>query len=307
MNEITKHVPSLVGGSADLAPSTKTNLKDAGDYACDNQGGGNFHFGIREHGMGAVSNGMALHGGIIPYAGTFFVFYDYMRPPVRLAALMGLRVIFIFTHDSLGVGEDGPTHQPIEHLAGLRTVPGMVTVRPADAIETVDAWRVAMERRHGPTALILSRQGLPILDRSAMPAAGNGGRGGYVLWQAGASPEVLLIGTGSEVAIALEAGKALKEKGVAARVVSLPSWELFEAQTKEYRDSVLPPQIKRRVSIEAASTFGWERYVGPEGVAIGLGRFGASAPASVLYQKLGLTAERVVGEALRLVGAGRGS
>jgi transketolase len=307
MNEIKSHVRSLVGGAADLAPSTKTILKDAGDYACDSAGGSNLHFGIREHAMGAISNGMALHGGTIPYAGTFFVFYDYMRPPVRLAALMGLRVIFIFTHDSLGVGEDGPTHQPIEHLAGLRTVPGLVTIRPADAIETVDAWRAAMGRRHGPTALVLSRQNLPILDRSEMPATGSGGRGGYVLWQSGASSEVLLIGTGSEVAIALEAGKALKEKGVGVRVVSLPSWELFEAQPKDYRDSVLPPQVRRRVSIEAGSPFGWERYVGPEGVAIGLSRFGASAPGAVLYQKLGLTAERMAGEALRLVREGPGT
>jgi transketolase len=302
MNEIIKHVPSLVGGSADLAPSTKTLLKDAGDYACDNRAGGNLHFGIREHAMGAISNGMALHGGMIPYAGTFFVFYDYMRPPVRLAALMALRVVFIFTHDSLGVGEDGPTHQPIEQLAGLRTVPGLVTIRPADALETVDAWRVALARRHGPTALVLSRQNLPVLDRSGMTAPGDAGRGGYVLWQSGPSPDVVLIGTGSEVTVAMDAGKALKDKGIAVRVVSLPSWELFEAEPRDYRDSVLPPQVRRRVAIEAASTFGWERYVGADGVAIGLTHFGASAPGAVLFQKMGLTAERVIQEALRMLG-----
>ena len=302
MNEIAKHVHSFAGGSADLAPSTRTNLKEETDFSSGNYAGRNFHFGVREHAMGAVSNGMSLHGGMIPYTGTFLIFYDYMRPPVRLAAIMGTRVIFIFTHDSVGLGQDGPTHQPIEQLVGLRAVPNLVTIRPADALETAEAWRIAMERRHGPTALILSRQNLPLLDRSATPSGHDASRGGYILWQTEASPGLIIIGTGSEVSIALEAGKLLQNQGLNVRVVSLPSWELFEAQPMDYRNSVLPPQIKKRVSIEAAGTLSWERYVGCDGVAIGVSRFGASAPGEVIYQKLGLTSEHVVSECLRLQG-----
>jgi transketolase len=302
MNEIAKHVHSFAGGSADLAPSTRTELKGEGDFSSNNYSGRNFHFGVREHAMGAVSNGMALHGGMIPFAGTFLIFYDYMRPPVRLSALMGIRVIFVFTHDSVGLGQDGPTHQPIEQLAGLRSVPNLVTIRPADAPETAEAWRVAMERRQGPTALVLSRHNLPVLDRAATAPESGVARGGYRLWQPNADPDVILIATGSEVSIALDAGRVLKDKGVSARVVSLPSWELFEAQPKDYRDSVLPPRITRRVSIEAASTFGWERWVGGDGVAIGLDRFGASAPGDVLFKKFGFTSERLIAESLRLLG-----
>jgi len=276
MNAISQKVHSLAGGSGDLAPSTKTILKNHGHYSFKDYSGHNIHFGVREHAMGAIANGMSLHGGIIPYTGTFLVFYDYMRPPVRLAALMGIRVVFIFSHDSVGLGEDGPTHQPIEQIAGLRSVPNLVTIRPADATETAEAWKVALERRHGPTALILSRQKLPVLDRK-------------------------IIGTGSEVHIALEAGKLLQDKGMAARVVSLPSWELFDAQPVEYRNAVLPPNIRARISIEAAVPLGWERYTGLDGVAIGLSRFGASAPAKVIYEKMGLTAQRVVDEALGLI------
>jgi len=304
MNAIAKKVHSLVGGSADLAPSAKTILKDKGNYGSEEYGGHNMHFGVREHAMGAISNGMALHGGIIPYTATFLVFYDYMRPPVRLAALMGIRVIYIFTHDSIGVGEDGPTHQPVEQLVGLRSVPGLVTLRPADATETVEAWKVAMENQNRPTALILSRQNLPVLDRKMLAPASGVQRGGYVLWEGGTSPEVIIIGTGSEVHIALGAGKLLQEQGIAARVVSLPSWELFDAQSTEYRNDILPPNIRARISIEAASPLGWERYVGLDGVAIGLNRFGASAPAEVIYEKLGLTARRVVDEAIRLIKRG---
>ncbi|MBA7654737.1 Transketolase [subsurface metagenome] len=254
--------------------------------------------------MGAIANGMSLHGGIIPYTGTFLVFYDYMRPPVRLAALMGIRVVFIFSHDSIGVGEDGPTHQPIEQLAGLRAVPNLVTIRPADATETAEAWRVALERRHGPTALILSRQNLPILDRNTLAPASGVQRGGYTLREAGSSTDIILIATGSEVHIALEAGKLLQEKGIPARIVSMPSWELFDAQPEEYRHTVLPPDIRARVSIEAATPMGWERYVGLDGVAIGIPRFGASAPGNVVYEKLGLTARHMADEALKLLHEG---
>lgn len=301
INSIAQRVHAFAGGSADLAPSTKTLLKDRGHYGFQEYCGHNLHFGVREHAMGAIVNGMSLHGGIIPYSATFLIFYDYMRPPVRLAALMGIRVIFIFTHDSVGLGEDGPTHQPVEHLAGLRAVPNLVTLRPADATETAVAWKVAMERRHGPTALVLSRQNLPLLDRTVLAPAREAERGGYVLWESQAPPQVILIGTGSEVHIALEAGRTLERQRIAARVVSLPSWELFESQPPEYRDMVLPSAVKKRVSIEAASPLGWERYVGPEGAIIGLSRFGASAPGAVIYQKLGLTAQRVVDEARQLL------
>ncbi|MFC1908366.1 transketolase [Chloroflexota bacterium] len=301
MNAIAPKVHALTGGSADLSPSTKTILKDRGDFGFEDYRGHNLHFGLREHAMGAIANGMALHGGIIPYTATFLVFYDYMRPSVRLAALMGLRVIYIFTHDSIGVGEDGPTHQPIEQIAGLRSVPELVAIRPADATETAEAWKVALERRHGPTALILSRQNLPVLDRMELAAAGGVQKGGYILWESAPAPDVILIGTGSEVHIALEAGKMLQEKNIAVRVVSLPSWELFDVQTAEYRDSVLPPDIRARISIEAATTLGWERYVGLDGITLGLNRFGASAPGTTLYEHLGLTVQCVVDEALKLV------
>jgi transketolase len=301
MNVIASRVHSLMGGAGDLAPSTKTTLKDKGDFGVDNYGGYNLHFGVREHAMGGIANGMALHGGAIPYTATFLVFSDYMRPPMRLAALMKLRVIYVFTHDSVGIGEDGPTHQPVEQLMGLRAIPNLVVIRPADATETVEAWKIALERRQGPTALILTRQTLPVLDRKVLASASGVRQGGYVLWEAAPVPDIILIGTGSEVHIALEAGKLLLEKGVAARVVSLPSWELFEVQPVEYRHSVLPPNIKARISIEAGVPLGWERYVGSEGVIIGLSRFGASAPGRVIYEQLGLTAQRMVAEALRLL------
>ncbi len=301
MNAISKTVHSFAGGSADLAPSTKTLLTDRAHYGFEEYYGHNMHFGVREHAMGAISNGMALHGGAIPYTATFLIFSDYMRPPIRLAALTGLRVIFIFTHDSVGLGEDGPTHQPIEQLMGLRAVPNLVVLRPADATETVEAWRVAMTRVDGPTVLVLSRQNLPVLDRDDLAPASGLLRGGYVLWDAGPEPDTVLIGTGSEVHIALEAGRLLQEKGIAARVVSLPSWELFDAQPQEYRDSVLPPAVLARVSVEAATPLGWERYVGLGGAAIGVNRFGGSAPGGVVYQELGLTAQHVAEEAARLV------
>ncbi len=294
LNAIAQKLPTLIGGSADLAPSTKTLIKDGGDFESCDYAGRNLRFGVREHAMGCAVNGMAMHGGVIPYAATFFVFYDYMRPAVRMAALMEHRAIFVYTHDSIGLGEDGPTHQPIEHLAGIRAVPNLCVIRPADATETAEAWRLAITNLKKPTALILTRQALPVLDRASLAPAEGVRRGGYTLWQAAANPEVILIGTGSEVHLALEAGRILKDRGINARVVSLPSWDLFQAQTKEYRDSVLPPGVKARVSIEAAATLGWERWVGDNGIAIGIDHFGASAPARVLYEKFGITVERVV-------------
>ncbi len=301
MNTIAKRVYSLVGGSADLAPSTKTLLKDQGHFGAEDYRGRNIHFGVREHAMGAIASGMSLHGGIIPYTGTFLVFYDYMRPPVRLAAMMGIQVIYLFSHDSVGLGEDGPTHQPIEQLMGLRLVPNLVTIRPADATETVEAWRIAMERRQGPTAIVLTRQKLPVLDRTALAPASSTRHGGYILWETAGRPDAIIIGTGSEVHIALEAGQLLKERGVKARIISMPSWELFEAQPAYYRQEILPPNIETRISIEAGATLGWERYVGQHGCVIGLSRFGASAPGKIIYEKFGLTAQRVVSEALTLL------
>ncbi len=301
MNSIAERVHSFAGGSADLAPSTKTLLKDHGHYGFEEYCGHNVHFGVREHAMGAIANGMALHRGIIPYTGTFLIFYDYMRPPVRLAAMMGIRVIFVFTHDSIGLGEDGPTHQPVEQLMGLRMVPNLVTLRPADATETAEAWKVALERRQGPTALVLSRQSLPVLDRRTLAPANGLHRGGYVLWQASQSPEAIIIGSGSEVHIALEAGKLLKDNGIAARVISLPSWELFDGQLPDYRNQVLPPGLRVRISIEAGTPLGWERYVGLDGKAIGLSRFGASASGKVIYDQLGLTAQRVKDEVVQIL------
>ena len=305
MNSIALKIPAFIGGSADLGPSNKTILKDCDDFGVEKYTGRNFHFGVREHAMGAIANGMSLHGGTIPYTGTFLVFYDYMRPPIRLAAMMGIRVIYTFSHDSIGLGEDGPTHQPIEQLMGLRTVPNLVTIRPADTTETAEAWKVALERRDGPTALVFSRQNLPVIDRTRMAPASGVERGAYILWEAAASPDVVIIGTGSEVHIALEAGSLLKDKGVNARVVSMPSWELFEAQPADYRNEVLPQNIRARISVEAGTTLGWERYTGIDGSTIGLHRFGASAPGPVLYEKLGITAQHVVDEALRLASGRR--
>ena len=304
MNAIASKVYNLMGGSADLAPSTKTILKNEGDFGADSYGGRNLHFGVREHAMGGIASGMALHGGVIPYVATFLIFSDYMRPSIRLAAMMGIRVIYVFSHDSIGLGEDGPTHQPVEQLMGLRSIPGLAVIRPADATETAEAWQTALQRRDGPTALILTRQNVPVLAREALSSAGGAQHGGYSLREAAASPDIILIGTGSEVHIALEAGELLREKGVAARIVSLPSWELFDGQPEEYRNKVLLPGVPR-VSIEAGITLGWERYTGSNGVAIGLSRFGASAPGKVIYEQLGLTAQRMADEALNLLQGGK--
>ncbi|MEW6442250.1 MAG: transketolase [bacterium] len=287
-------VPGICGGSADLAPSNKTFIKGEAAVARGDFRGRNFHFGVREHGMAGLCNGLALYGGWIPYAGTFLVFADYMRPSIRLAALMGLQVIYVFTHDSLFVGEDGPTHQPVEHLATLRAMPGLVTIRPADATETAAAWAVALRRTGGPTALCLSRQGLPVLDRSIYPDARNAARGAYVLSDCDGAPEVLLIATGSEVHLALQVQSSLAEESRKARVVSMPSRELFEQQDASYRDSVLPARVRKRVVIEAASPFGWDRYLQPEGLMIGVERFGKSAPYEVLAEKYGFTRESIL-------------
>ena len=301
MNAIAARLHSFTGGSADLAPSTKTLLKEHAHYCLGEYINPNMHFGVREHAMGAIANGMALHGGVVPYTATFLVFSDYMRPAIRLGALQRQRVVYIFTHDSIGLGEDGPTHQPVEHLASLRAIPNLWVLRPADATETAEAWRAAIERRDGPTALVLSRQNLPVLDRGSFPSASELRKGAYTLWETdgsedGALPDALIIATGSEVAVALDAATTLGERGTAARVVSMPSWELFAAQPKDYRDLVLPPQVTARVSVEAASTFGWERFIGSEGTAIGVDRFGASAPAGEIYRQLGITPDRVAAE-----------
>ncbi len=300
LNGLIEGLPHLLGGSADLAPSTSTYLKGYGDFGFDEWYGHNMHFGVREHAMGAIINGLALHGGIIPYGATFLAFSDYMRPALRLAALMGCHSIFIFTHDSIALGEDGPTHQPIEHLASLRAMPKMAVLRPADASETAACWRIAITRR-GPSTLILSRQGLPTLD-DALHVQEGASRGGYVLADAeGRAPDVILIATGSEVSIALDGRRLLLERGLQARVVSLPCWEIFEEQAAEYKELVLPPNVRARVSIEAASTFGWHRYTGDGGDAIGLDHFGASAPGELVMQAFGFTAEAVAERAEAVV------
>jgi len=303
LNAVAKHIPWMIGGSADLAPSNNTLLTfpEAGHFAAGNYAGRNLHFGIREHAMGAISNGLALCG-LRPYAGTFFVFSDYMRPAIRLAALMELPVLYIFTHDSIGVGEDGPTHQPVEHLAALRAIPGLIVIRPADANEVAEAYRLAMQIRRNPVALVLTRQNLPTLDRSQYAAASGLSCGAYILADAANhKPDVILIGTGSEVAVCLAARQLLAAQGIAARVVSMPSWELFESQPEEYRHSVLPPDISARVAVEAGVEMGWERYIGPQGAFVGMRGFGASAPAGVLMKYFGITPENVANVAKSIV------
>jgi transketolase len=301
LNAIAPALLTLVGGSADLAPSTNTLLKGYADFQKETPAGRNVRFGVREHAMGAILNGMALYGGLLPYGGTFLIFSDYMRPAVRLAALMGQRVIYVWTHDSVWIGEDGPTHQPVEHLAALRAIPNLVVIRPADANETAAAWRVALERRDGPTALILTRQKLPVLAETRRNYADTVARGAYILAESSGIPTLILIATGSEVSLALEARDIMAEKGTAVRVVSMPSWELFDAQPTEYQESVLPPQIRARLAIEAGVSMGWHKYVGPNGDVIGLEHFGASAPYKVLMQRWGFTPEAVVERAMKLL------
>ena len=294
LNAIGKHVPWLIGGAADLAPSTKSNMTfdGAGSFEADNYGGRNLHFGIREHAMGSIVNGMAL-AGIRAYGSGFLIFADYMKPPIRLAAIMELPVIYIFTHDSIGVGEDGPTHQPIEQLLMLRSIPGMILMRPADANEVAEAWRVAMHSRHHPVALALSRQALPTIDREKYGSAKGVGRGAYIVADS-EKPQVILMGTGSEVSLCIGAYETLKAEGVQARVVSMPSWELFEQQDEAYQNEVLPDRIVGRVGVEQAATLGWDRYVGRHGAVIGMHTFGASAPAAELLKKFGFTPDAVL-------------
>jgi transketolase len=318
LNAIAPRLPTLIGGSADLNPSTFTALQNLGDFESSERdfsqsqgaaGGGygyagrNLHFGVREHGMAASLNGMAAHGGIIPFGSTFLMFCDYMRPAIRLAALMELGVIYVFTHDSIGVGEDGPTHQPIEQLAALRAIPQLIVIRPCDANETAVAWRVAIESRHRPVALALTRQNVPTLDRSQFAAADGLYRGAYVLADApGGKPDLVLIGTGSEVSLIVGARQKLAEQNIQARLVSMPSWELFEQQPRDYRESVLPRSIRPRLAVEAGLPQGWHRYVGDSGEVIGIERFGASAPGNVVMEKLGFTVDHVVERAMKLLG-----
>jgi transketolase len=308
MNAIAPKLPALTGGSADLDPSTKTALKGFGDFNPPQQagedpqgsdGGGwsyagrNLHFGVREHAMGAIANGMAAHFGFLPYTATFLIFSDYMRPAMRLAALSKLHVVHVFTHDSVALGEDGPTHQPVEQLASLRAIPNLVVIRPGDANETAVAWRVALEHCDGPVTLVFTRQAVPTLDRSRMGAADGLRRGAYVLDDGDAAPAVILIASGSEVHLIVEAAQHLRETGLAVRCVSMPSWELFDAQPREYRDSVLPPAIRARLAVEAGATQGWWRYVGDSGDVLGIDHFGASAPGDVNMKKFGFTVEEV--------------
>ncbi len=305
MQAFKSYAPTMIGGSADLVESTKTVFEGGGLFS-STHAGRNIPFGIREHGMGAIVNGLAAHGGIVkPYGSTFLVFSDYMRGSVRLSALMGLPVVWVWTHDSLGVGEDGPTHQPIEHVGSLRAIPNLWVVRPGDANETSAAWKVALDREDGPVALILSRQKLATLDRTEVAPASGLERGGYTLWESapGSTPEVILIGTGSEVNLALEAGRALGAQGRAARVVSLPCWELFAAQPQAYRDEVLPPAVRARVAVEAGITMGWERWVGDGGATVGVDRFGHSAPGDRVFAEYGFTVDNVVARAAALLGS----
>ncbi len=309
MNASAERLPFLIGGSADLDPSTYTALKDMGDFLKgsdpgeDQQGstgggwsysGRNIHFGVREHAMGGIVNGLAAHGGLLPYSATFLIFSDYMRPPMRLASLMHLHVIFIFTHDSIGLGEDGPTHQPVEQLLGLRSIPGMTVIRPADANETAAAWRIAVEQEAGPIVLVLSRQELPVLDLNRYPAINKGVQtGGYILEDLDSKPDIVLVATGSEVHLVLEAQQKLKAEGITARVVSMPGWNLFIQQPESYRKKVLPPDVPA-LSIEAGTTLGWEPYFGARIDAIGVDRFGASAPGEVVMEQYGITVEHIL-------------
>lgn len=300
LKALAEHLPTLVGGSADLAPSNNTHIDGCGDMSATEPGGHNIHFGVREHAMGTIVNGMAQHGGVIPYGATFLVFSDYMRPALRLGCMMNASSIFVFTHDSIGVGEDGPTHQPVEQLMSLRTIPNMTVLRPADANETAEAWRIAI-KRNGPVALVLTRQKLPVLAPEKYPIAEGCRKGGYVLAEAqGARPEVILIATGSEVSLALEARQKLADQDVQCRVVSMPSWELFEEQSDAYRQRVLPTEVPK-LAIEAGATLGWHRYVGVDGKVIGLDRFGASAPGEVVMKKLGFNVDNVVETARALL------
>ena len=302
LNALAAKLPELIGGDADLSGSTKTGLKDAGDFDGQTGKGNNLHFGVREHAMGAIANGIAYHGGLRPFTATFFTFSDYMRPAVRLAALNNLPVVFVWTHDSIALGEDGPTHQAVEHLAALRSMPNLYVVRPCDGAESAQAWRMALERTEGPTGLILTRQKVAGLDRTKLASAEGLHKGAYVLSDCAGQPAALLLATGSEVQVALEAQDTLQLEGISTRVISMPCWEAFKDQPASYREEVLLPSVPVRVSIEAGVTFGWDKWIGEEGVAIGVDKYGSSAPAEVLMEHYGITAAHVVREVKRLVG-----
>lgn len=303
LNALALKLPELLGGSADLAPSTKTWINDQPAFQKDSPEGRNFHFGVREHGMGAIVNGMAVSGGLIPYGGTFLVFSDYMRGALRLAALAHYPSIWVFTHDSIGLGEDGPTHQPVEHLAALRCMPNMLVIRPGDANEVREAWKIAVERRDGPTALIFTRQAVPTLDRSVYSAAENLKQGAYVLADlGGADPQILLMASGSELGLIVEAGERLSKEGISVRLVSFPSWELFKQQPLSYQEAVLPKRLKKRISVEAGVAQGWERWVGDEGISISMDQFGRSAPYIKLFQEFGFTADHIIAMAKSMLG-----
>jgi transketolase len=302
INALSKALPLLFGGSADLAPSNNTLVAGEADFSASNYAGKNLHFGIREHGMASIMNGMAMYGGLIPYGGTFMVFVDYFRPTIRLAALSHVRPIYVLTHDSIGLGEDGPTHQPVEQIASLRCIPGLTTIRPADANETAGAWKVAIEKKNGPVALLLTRQGIPILDPAKHDAVNGVAKGAYIIKDSQGTPDIILIGSGSELQHCIKAGEQLEAEGVKVRVVSFPSWDLFEKQSAEYKESVLPKAVKKRVAIEANIGMGWDKYTGDEGVIISLERFGASAPFEILMKEFGFTAENVLAKAKTLLG-----
>jgi transketolase len=303
INALADAIPELIGGSADLAPSNNTRITNSGDFQADQRDGKNFHFGVREHGMASIVNGMVVHGGIRPYGATFMVFADYCRAAVRISALSHLPSIWIFTHDSIGLGEDGPTHQPVETLASLRIIPNLLVMRPADANETAEAWRMALKNKKRPSVLALSRQNLPTLDRKELASASGLQKGAYTLVDLGGKkPNIILMASGSEVSLALDAAQKLAAEGKAVRVVSFPSWELFKEQSAEYRESILPAAVTNRIAIEAGSTFGWEKWVGQNGVVIGIDHFGASAPGKVVMEKFGFSVEHIIEEANKLMG-----
>ena len=301
INAIAEYLPMLIGGSADLEPSNNTMIKGIGKFSADDRSGKNFHFGIREHGMASIMNGMALYGGIIPYGGTFLVFSDYLRPAIRLASISGVKVIYVFTHDSVGLGEDGPTHQPVEHFAALRAIPKLVFLRPSDATETVEAWKVAIEHKGSPVALILTRQKLPVFDRKKLASAENLNKGAYIIKEAKDNPQVILMASGSEVYLAIDAAEKLQEEGINVRVVSFPSWELFEKQDSKYKSQVLPEFVKARVAIEAGVSLGWKRYVGDLGEVISIEKFGASAPYTTIFENYGFTPENIINTAKKVL------
>jgi transketolase len=300
LNAIAGSFPNLIGGAADLAPSTETTLKESTSFTSEDRTGRNFHFGIREHAMGSALNGLALTKGIKPFGATFLMFSEYMRPPIRLAAIMKISPIFVYTHDSIGLGEDGTTHQPIEQLASLRSIPNVTIIRPADANETAHAWRVAVEKQGGPTVLIFTRQALPVLDQDKYAKASNLEKGAYVLSDA-ENAQLILIATGSEVALAMDTQAKLAEEGIASRVVSMPSWELFEKQDAAYKESVLPKTLKKRLAIEMASPMGWHKYTTDEGDILAMETFGESAPADELYKYFGFTVDNAVKKAKALL------